>query len=99
MTFVITSKCVSVCDTACVQACPVDAIAGPVPVEILQRVPRTERPAAFPGARMYIDPDTCICCGGCEPVCPASAIVADSDLTPEQQVDAAENARFFGRSP
>jgi ferredoxin len=29
MVYVITSKCVGVCDTACVKACPVDCILGP----------------------------------------------------------------------
>lgn len=98
MAFVITSACVGVCDTACAVPCPVDAIAGPVPIEELRRIPRDRRSEAFPGVRLYIDPDTCIDCGACESVCPASAIVHDSDLTPAQQVDAAENARFFGRA-
>ncbi|MGE0403761.1 MAG: indolepyruvate ferredoxin oxidoreductase subunit alpha [Kofleriaceae bacterium] len=30
MAYVITSKCAGVCDTACVKACPVDCILGPV---------------------------------------------------------------------
>lgn len=99
MAFVITSACVGVCDTACAQVCPVDAIAGPVSLDELRKVPRELRSQLFPGVRLYIDPELCIDCGGCEPVCPASAIVHDSDLTPLQQKDAAENARFFGHAP
>ena len=30
MAYVITSKCVGVCDTACVKVCPCDCILGPV---------------------------------------------------------------------
>ncbi len=29
MTYVITSKCVDVCDTACLRVCPMDCILGP----------------------------------------------------------------------
>ena len=33
---------------------------------------------------LVINPDECIDCADCEPVCPAKAIVADSDLDPGQ---------------
>ena len=32
---------------------------------------------------MIIDPDTCIECGACLPVCPINAIVATADEDPE----------------
>ena len=32
---------------------------------------------------LVIHPDECIDCGVCEPECPADAIVADTDMTPE----------------
>ena len=34
---------------------------------------------------LAIDPDGCIDCAVCVPECPANAIVADSDLTPDQR--------------
>jgi NAD-dependent dihydropyrimidine dehydrogenase PreA subunit len=32
MSYIIGSKCVSTCDTACVNACPVDCIHGPIDI-------------------------------------------------------------------
>jgi NAD-dependent dihydropyrimidine dehydrogenase PreA subunit len=41
----------------------------------------------YEGDRMlYIHPDECIDCGACEPACPVSAIVYESDATPEDLV-------------
>jgi ferredoxin len=34
---------------------------------------------------LAIDPDGCIDCAVCVPECPANAIVADSDLSPDQR--------------
>lgn len=33
----------------------------------------------------YIQPDECIDCGACVPVCPVNAIVYQEDLKPEEQ--------------
>ena len=33
MSFIIGKKCVSTCDTACVEVCPVDCIHGPIDVD------------------------------------------------------------------
>ena len=33
MSFIIGSKCVSTCDTACVEVCPVDCIHGPIDID------------------------------------------------------------------
>jgi ferredoxin len=66
---VIAEPCIGVKDTACVDACPVDCIH-----------PRRDE-ASFKIERMlYIDPVECIDCGACVPVCPVSAIFAESDL-------------------
>lgn len=44
---------------------------------------------------LYIQPDECIDCGACEPVCPVQAIFYEDDL-PDQWVKfQADNARFF----
>lgn len=48
------------------------------------------------GARMaYINPDECIDCGACEPVCPVDAIHYEDDLPPEQEQFVLVNSRFF----
>jgi ferredoxin len=36
-------------------------------------------------AMVYIDPENCIDCGGCEPVCPVGAIEAGHRLGPEKR--------------
>jgi len=33
MSFIIGTKCISTCDTACVDACPVDCIHGPIDID------------------------------------------------------------------
>ena len=44
---------------------------------------------------MYINPEECVDCGACEPVCPVDAISLDSTLAPEWQVFTRVNAEFF----
>lgn len=69
MAFIIAEPCIKVKDTACVDACPVDCIH-----------PRKDE-EGFAGAdQLYIDPQECIDCGACVPVCPVSAIFSDGDL-------------------
>ncbi|MEX0800297.1 MAG: ferredoxin family protein [Dehalococcoidia bacterium] len=67
MTYVITEPCIDVLDRSCVEVCPVDCI---------HEEEGTDR-------KLYIDPDECIDCGACEPVCPVTAIFAEDDV-PEQ---------------
>ena len=69
MAYIIAEPCIGVKDTACVDACPVDCIH-----------PRKDE-AEFKGAeQLYIDPQECIDCGACVPVCPVSAIFTTDDL-------------------
>lgn len=67
MTYVITEPCIDVLDRACVEVCPVDCIHEEQGVD----------------RKLYIDPDECIDCGACEPVCPVTAIFAEDDV-PDQ---------------
>jgi ferredoxin len=43
----------------------------------------------------YIDPDVCIDCGACEPVCPVTAIYAESDVPAEYQSYIQRNADYY----
>ena len=50
------------------------------------------------GANMLvIDPDECIDCGACVPVCPVSAIFALDDLPEKWNEFTQRNAAYFGR--
>lgn len=95
MSYVITSKCVGTCDSACVDACPVSCIAGPISVDDLRAVPARDRAAAFPGMQLFIDPDECICCGICVAHCPVDAIFDEGDVPDAHRADIARNATFF----
>ena len=64
MPFVIAEPCIDVQDQACMMVCPVACI---------HFEPGKDR-------KLYIDPDECIDCGACEPVCPVEAICAELDL-------------------
>lgn len=44
---------------------------------------------------LYIQPDECIDCGACEPVCPVEAIYYDDDLPADLTPFLADNADFF----
>src|SRR5262249_41561744 len=62
--FVIAEPCIDVMDQACIRACPVACIHFD----------------AGKDRKLYIDPDECIDCGACVPVCPVKAIYADYEL-------------------
>jgi NAD-dependent dihydropyrimidine dehydrogenase PreA subunit len=79
MTFVIAEPCVDVLDKACLNACPVACI------EFDEGLDR----------KLYIDPDGCIDCAACEPVCPVEAIYSEFDLPIEWQAYADIDALWF----
>lgn len=81
MAYVMAEPCIGVKDTACVDACPVDAIH-----------PRKNEAGFADATQLYIFPDDCICCGACVPVCPVSAIFAEEDLPEKWQHYARINA-------
>ena len=69
MTYVITDPCIGTIDKSCVEVCPVDCI------HFEEGFDR----------KLYIDPDQCIDCGACEPVCPVTAIFAEDDVPDGQK--------------
>jgi NAD-dependent dihydropyrimidine dehydrogenase PreA subunit len=50
------------------------------------------------GRSLHIQPDECVDCGACEPVCPVEAIYFEEDLPTSQQACAADNAAFFDQT-
>jgi NAD-dependent dihydropyrimidine dehydrogenase PreA subunit len=67
-------------------------------VDVLDRACVDECPVdcIYEGARsLYINPDECVDCGACEPVCPVEAIYYEDDLPDTLQPYLADNAAFF----
>lgn len=99
MAYIITEPCVSTCDTACVEVCPVDCIQGPdtttgAAAEI-RNLSGDARTAASAGKQLYINPDECIDCGVCEPECPVNAIFPEDEVPDQWQQYIDINAKFF----
>ena len=47
------------------------------------------------GNMLYINPDECVDCGACEPVCPSSAIYYEDDVPVNEKVFIEINKDFF----
>jgi NAD-dependent dihydropyrimidine dehydrogenase PreA subunit len=100
MIYIITEPCQGVCDTACVDVCPVDCIHGPVSLDEIRAVRESggeeALKAKFGGKiQLYIDPEECISCGACEPECPVKAIFEDDEVPASQAHFVELNAKFF----
>jgi ferredoxin len=98
MSYIIGNKCISVCDTACVKVCPVDAINGPKLVDGVGSEVENMTKEELVGLQLYINPDQCIDCGACVPECPEDAIYKDEDeaiaLGDSESVE--KNYGFYG---
>jgi len=67
-------------------------------IDVLDRACVDECPVdcIYEGERsLYIQPDECIDCGACEPVCPVQAIFYEDDVPPQWGEFTLDNARFF----
>ncbi len=86
MAYIIAAPCIGTKDTACVDACPVDCIH-----------PRQDEPEFETEEMLYIEPDECIDCGACVPVCPVTAIFEADELPDQWAVFAERNAAWYGK--
>jgi ferredoxin len=86
MAYIIAEPCIGTKDTACVEVCPVDCIH---PIKESEEFESAEQ--------LYIDPETCIDCGACEPVCPVTAIFPEEELPDKWKDFTAKNAAYFGK--
>ena len=48
--------------------------------------------------QFFIDPDICIDCGACQPVCPVNAIFPADEVPPDQQHQTVINAEYFKKA-
>ena len=98
MSYIIGSKCVVVCDTVCVDVCPVDCIHGPIDIMGSgTEVEELKKNGELEGKQLYINPDECIDCGACLPECPVEAIYEnEEDAIEEDELEYVQkNYKFF----
>ena len=89
MTYIITEPCVGVCDTACVDVCPVDCI---YPAEGFELDDDGKKKMMDAKEQLYIHPEECIDCGACEPECPVEAIFPEDEVPEKWQSWIQKNA-------
>jgi NAD-dependent dihydropyrimidine dehydrogenase PreA subunit len=82
MAYVITDTCTK--DELCVQACPVDCIH-----------PKQDEAGFAEAAQLFVNPNDCIDCGACVPVCPTNSMFAIDDLPEADKHFAELNAAYF----
>jgi len=99
MSFIIGKKCVSTCDTACVDVCPVDCIHGPIDIDGAGvEVKKLKEEGKLEGLQLFINPDECIDCGACVPACPPDAVYESEDDCIDDEGDdesVKKNYEFF----
>jgi len=100
MSFIIGKKCVSTCDTACVDVCPVDCIHGPIDIDGAgTEVEKLREEGKLEGLQLFINPEECIDCGACVPACPPDAVYESEDDCIDDEGDdesVRKNYEFFG---
>lgn len=82
MAYVIVDTCTK--DALCVEACPVDCIH-----------PKKDEADFESATQLYVDPDECIDCGACVPVCETNSIYVLDELPPDLARFAEANAAHF----
>lgn len=99
MSYIIGNPCVSVCDTVCVEVCPVDCIHGPIDLNGMGREVEGMSKEELKDKQLFINPSECIDCGACEPECPVNAIYQDEQtaITIEgNDLSVKKNYKFYG---
>lgn len=82
MAYVITDSCTK--DELCVQACPVDCIH-----------PKQDEAGFAEATQLFVNPNDCIDCGACVPVCPTNSMFAVDELPADQAQFAEINAAHY----
>jgi len=82
MAYVITDACIK--DLLCADVCPTDCIH-----------PKKDEQAFEAATQLYVDPEGCIDCGACVPVCTSDSIQAIDDLPPELKHFVEINAKWY----
>jgi NAD-dependent dihydropyrimidine dehydrogenase PreA subunit len=98
MSFIIGKACEGVCDTICVDVCPIDCIHGPIDISGSGREVDGMSEEELKGLQLYIQPNECIDCGACLPECPVNAIYrSEKEAIENGEIEAVKkNYEFFG---
>ena len=94
MTYIVTEPCVGVCDTACVEVCPVDCFYPAEGHSFDDEDGKAKMRSA--NEMLYIHPEECIDCGACEPECPVEAIFPEDEVPDDQEAFIKKNYDRFG---
>jgi NAD-dependent dihydropyrimidine dehydrogenase PreA subunit len=94
MPFIITGACEGICDTSCVDVCPVDCIYPPKGYRLESN--RDKEKIRTANEQLYIHPEECIDCGACEPECPVEAIYPEDEVPEELKHFIRKNYERFG---
>ena len=84
MAYVICEPCIKSKKTDCLDVCPVDCIH-----------PTRDEPGFAETPQLYINPDECIDCGACKPICPSKAIFAEHEVPDKWQNYIQINRDYF----
>jgi len=84
MAYVIVDTCTK--DNLCVDACPVDCIH-----------PKEDEADYEAATQLWIDPEACIDCGACVPVCPTNSVFILEELPADKADFAGKNAAYYGK--
>ena len=87
MAYVIAEPCIGTKDAACVDACPVDCIH-----------PKKDEEGFEAATQLYVDPDGCIDCGACVPVCPTNSVFIADEVPADKQEYIAKNAEHYAKA-
>jgi NAD-dependent dihydropyrimidine dehydrogenase PreA subunit len=82
MAYVITDTCTK--DELCVQACPVDCIH-----------PKQDEAGFAETAQLFVNPNDCIDCGACVPVCPTNSMFPSEEVPAEKSQFVDLNAAHY----
>ncbi|MCK4894291.1 MAG: 4Fe-4S dicluster domain-containing protein [Calditrichae bacterium] len=93
MTYIITEPCKGVCNTACVEVCPVDCIYPPAGMSLKRKDKNKLKKI---NEQLYIHPEECIDCGACQPECPVDAIFPDDEVPEKWTHFIEKNYQRFG---
>ena len=100
MSFIIGKPCEGVCDTVCVEVCPVDCIHGPIDIDGRGGEVQSMSEDELKGLQLFINPEECIDCGACLPECPVNAIYRSEEDAIEiegSDISVKKNYEFFGK--